>query len=134
MNENDQTQVHCECGSVALAMRGTPRVHAFCHCDDCRELLQVPYHSVLVWLPENLTLVRGENELVTYQHPTKRMTRCFCRHCGDVLYNTNAMGWKIVSQLLFTRCNKTLPDSFTSAAHFFYDSRIVDINDSIPKR
>lgn len=128
-------QVHCDCETVHLEMTGEPRVHAFCHCEDCRELLQVPYHSVLAWEPDRVQILRGEGELISYQHPRKRMQRLFCKHCGEVLYNTNAMGWKLISQLLYRKCNRgTLPEPLTSNAHFFYDRRIVDISDSLPKR
>lgn len=128
-------KVHCDCHAVELTVKGDPRVHAYCHCEDCRELLQVPYHSVLAWDPDQVEITNGEQESIEFQHPHKRMKRIFCKHCGDVLYNTNAMGWKLVSQLLFRKCNEdTLPDSYVSNAHFFYDRRIIDIDDQLPKR
>jgi len=116
-------------------MHGNPRVHAFCHCEDCRDLLQVPYHSVLAWEADQVAIIKGHHAAVTFQHPQKRMQRIFCKHCGDVLYNTNAMGWKLISQLLFTRCNGTpLPEALVPNAHFFYARRVVDIDDNLPKR
>ncbi|SHE60095.1 Uncharacterized conserved protein [Microbulbifer donghaiensis] len=128
-------KVHCDCNAVEATMTGAPKVHAYCHCEDCRDLLQVPYHSVLAWDPDQLQITRGADDIVEFQHPTKRMKRIFCKHCGDVLYNTNGMGWKIVSQLLFKRCNNDiLPQSLASNAHFFYDRRVVSIDDSLPKR
>lgn len=127
--------VQCDCNAVEVTMTGQPRVHGYCHCEDCRELLQVPYHSVLAWEGDNVEITRGQNEVIEFQHPTKRMKRVFCKHCGDVMYNTNAMGWKLVSQLLFRRCNNdTLPEGFVSTSHFFYDRRIIDIADDLPKR
>ena len=45
--------VHCDCNRVKAEMKGEPRVHAFCHCEHYRELLQVPYHSVLAWEMSN---------------------------------------------------------------------------------
>ncbi|WP_207062573.1 GFA family protein [Motiliproteus sp. SC1-56] len=133
MNEN--YRVHCECNAVEVTMTGAPRVHAYCHCQDCRELLQVPYHSVLAWEADQVHISQGAGEVIEYQHPRKRMTRVFCKHCGDVLYNTNAMGRKLVSQLLFKRCNQDqLPPGFESSAHFFYDRRVIDVDDALPKR
>lgn len=128
-------KVHCDCNSVEVAMEGGPKVHAFCHCEDCRELLQVPYHSVLAWESDQVNITNGELDVIEFQHPHKRMKRIFCKHCGDVLYNTNAAGWRLVSQLMFKKCNDNkLPDSFQSNTHFFYDRRIVDIDDQIPKK
>ena len=132
---SEQYKVRCDCNAVELTMSGTPKVHAFCHCEDCRELLQVPYHSVTAWQPDDVEVTKGEGELIEFQHPDKRMKRVFCRHCGEVLYNTNAMGWKLVSQLLIRKCNEDqLPEALQSNAHFFYGRRIVAVDDELPKR
>jgi hypothetical protein len=54
--------------------------------------------------------VSGEEHAVEYKHRTLQMTRIFCRHCGETRYNTNAMGWQLLSQLLIRKCNEdTLP-------------------------
>ena len=127
-------KVHCDCEAIEPRMTGAPKVHAFCRCEDCRALLDVPYHSVVVWDPGNVSVVSGEAHAVEYKYPTLEMTRVFCKHCGETLYNTNAMGWRLVSQLLIRKCNNDeLPEEFQSNAHFFYDRRIVDIDDQIPK-
>ncbi|MCK7548207.1 GFA family protein [Marinobacter koreensis] len=130
-----EQKVRCDCGTIEITTTGDPRVHAYCHCEDCRELLQVPFHSVLAWNPEQVAVTRGKEQLQTFQHPTKRMTRVFCRECGEVLYNTNAKGWKLISQLLYRKNNgNELPASHQSSAHFFYDRRIIDIDDALPKK
>ena len=127
--------VKCACGAVQLKMTGKPRVTAFCHCEDCRDLLDVPYHSITAWNPEDVEVTSGAEHTGVFQHPSLDMTRVFCKQCGESLYNTNAMNWKLVSQLLISKCNGgELPEELRSNAHFFYDSRIVDINDQIPKQ
>ncbi|MCG7941739.1 MAG: GFA family protein [Candidatus Thiodiazotropha taylori] len=129
-----QYQVQCDCGRVALSMTGEPRVHAYCHCEDCRNLLDVPYHSIVAWDAPQVSITSGEDQVTEYKYPTLEMTRVFCNHCGEVLYNTNAMGWRLVSQLLISKCHDgELPEELHSNAHYFYDRRIVDIDDTIPK-
>ena len=131
---NKQYQVQCDCGSVEVSMVAAPRVHAYCHCEDCRALLDVPYHSIVAWEPENVSITAGQEHAVEYQHPTLEMTRVFCKNCGETLYNTNAMGWKLVSQLLIRKChNDKLPEELQSNAHFYYDRRIINIDDQLPK-
>ncbi len=125
--------VHCDCKKVTLTILDNPKVHGFCHCNDCRDLLQVPFHSVLAFTPENIEISYGSNLCQEFKHPSKNMTRVFCKECGEILYNTNAMGWKIISQLLFIKNNKELPTDFQSTKHFFYKDRIIDISDSLPK-
>lgn len=128
-------QVECDCSTVKLTMRGEPRVRGFCHCEDCRDLLKIPYHSVTAWKSEQVTVVNGTDALVAFQHPTKRMKRFFCNNCGETLFNSNAMDWPIVSQLLIRKCyGGQLPEGLQSTMHFFYGRRIVNIDDSLPKR
>lgn len=127
-------KVHCDCGTIEITMTGAPRIHAFCHCEDCRALLNVPYHSIVAWDANKLKITKGSDCTTEYKHPTLEMSRVFCQNCGETLYNTNAMGWKLVSQLLVQKCNHgELPKGFESEAHYFYDRRIVEINDGIPK-
>ena len=122
MNKN--YQLNCDCGAVEISAAGSPKVHAFCHCEDCRNLLDVPYHSVTAWNAEDVSIASGAENTVEYQHPTLEMTRVFCKHCGETVYNTNAMGWKLISQLLISKCNGgVLPEEFSSNAHFFYNRR-----------
>lgn len=131
----NQYRVACDCGSVKVNMSGEPRVRGFCHCEDCRDLLKIPYHSVTAWNQEQVTVEEGGEFLVGFQHPTKRMKRYFCARCGETLFNSNAMDWRIVSQLLVRKCyGGELPESLQSTKHFFYGQRVVDIDDDLPKR
>lgn len=129
-----QYQIQCECGDTKLTLTGAPRVKGFCHCEDCRDLLNVPFHSVTAWNKEQVETICGETNISEYQHPTLEMKRVFCKKCGETLYNTNAMDWRVVSQLLISKCNdNTLPDELQSDSHFFYARRVVDIDDNLPK-
>ena len=132
----DQTySIACDCGAVKLRLKGEPRVRGFCHCEDCRGLLKIPYHSVTAWEGDNCEVVEGFESLAEYRHPTKSMKRYFCTHCGETLFNSNAAGWRVVSQLLIRKnYDDALPENLRSKMHFFYDRRIVDIDDELPKR
>lgn len=52
-------KVHCDCGAVELSITGQPIVHAYYHCVDCRELLNVPYHAVTAWNSKDVTITNG---------------------------------------------------------------------------
>jgi len=126
--------IHCECKAVQAKLVGEPIVHACCHCTDCRELLDIPFHSVTAWKADSLTFVSGKDHVVVYQHPTLNMQKHFCATCGEVLFNTNGMDWRVVSQLLVAKCNAgDLPEELRSDKHFFYEQRVVDIADELPK-
>lgn len=127
-------KVYCDCRAVELCITGQPIVHAYCHCVDCRELLNVPYHAVTAWNSKDVTIQNGSSKVVEYQHPELDMKRVFCADCGEVLFNTNIMGWRVVSQWLIAKCNgEKLPPELCSDKHFFYEQRVVDIDDELPK-
>ena len=131
----ENTSVSCDCGSVEIRLSGAPRVRGHCHCQACRTLLNTPYHSVTAWNPEQVGVSKGTDTLKEAQHPTLSMKRAFCADCGEVLYNTNGMGWKVVSQHLLAKNNGgVLPEEFTALSHFHYGGRIVDIDDVLPKK
>ena len=127
-------QIQCGCGAVKLQLTGSPRVKGYCHCEDCRDLLDVPFHSVTAWNKEQITIESGNDCLAEYQHPRLEMKRVFCSRCGETLFNTNAMDWRVVSQLLISKCyDNELPEELRSESHFFYDRRVIDIDDDLPK-
>jgi hypothetical protein len=126
--------IQCDCGSVIASTNNRVVTTGYCHCEDCREIRQTPFFPVVAWEGDDLNIVKGSEHLETFQHPKKRMKRVFCKHCGETVFSTNAMGWKIVSQPLIAKSNNgKLPAEYQSQAHFFYSHRIIDINDNLPK-
>jgi len=126
--------VHCNCHSVELTLTGDPKVRAICHCIDCRELLDGPFYPVAVWSGENALITQGEEHVGIYQHPRLQMKKYFCRHCGEVLFNTNSAALRVVPQWLIAKNHHNrLPRELTASAHIFYEQRIVDVSDKLPK-
>lgn len=125
----------CTCGKVETQMTGEPRVRGICHCGDCRELLNIPYHAVNAWEKDNVAITTGQESIKEYQHPKLNMKRVYCESCGEVVYNTNGMDWRIFSQHFIKKnYNGELPELLRPKGHFFYGRRIVDINDELPKK
>ena len=90
---------------------------------------------VTAWNPEQLEVVAGSDLLTEFQHPEKQMKRVYCSSCGETLYNTNAMDWRVVSLLLIRRnCGGEVPEELGPKSHFFYGRRIISIDDDLPKR
>lgn len=126
--------IHCDCNSVELTLSGEPKVRAYCHCIDCRALLNTPFAPVTAWEEQSASFTKGEEHISIYQHPTLRMKKYFCSHCGEVLFNTNCVDWRVVPQLLIAKSHDDqLPEELTSTAHIFYEQRVVDVSDDLPK-
>ncbi|TCL08945.1 glutathione-dependent formaldehyde-activating enzyme [Shimia isoporae] len=127
--------VTCDCGAVGMSLTGEPRVRGHCHCQACRTLLNTPYHSVNAWMPEQVRITSGEADLIDFQHPYLKMRKIYCGKCGEVMFNTNAMDWRVVSQHLMAKNNDgILPDELKSLSHFHYGGRVIDVVDDLPKK
>ncbi len=117
----NQYHVECDCSAVKFILTGDPIVHDYCHCEDCRELLKLSYHAVTVWEKDSLEIATGEEFITEFQHPTEGMKRMFCSRCGETLFNSNNMEWRVVSQLIIRKCyNNGLPEMPSSNNHFFF--------------
>ena len=133
--DNKIFKTECSCSQIKVTMIGEPRVSGYCHCNDCRELLNIPYHSVNAWEKNNVSIVDDNGYLLEFQHPRLQMKKFFCKQCGDIICNSNAMDWRIFSQLLIKKFyGGDLPDELKSKSHFFYRYRIVDVADDLPKK
>lgn len=118
-----------------MTLTGEPRVRGTCHCGDCRTLLDVPFHAVTAWDADQVAVTRGAETLSHFKHPDLTMAKVFCPSCGEVLYNTNKMDWRVVSQLLIAKnMGGEVPEDLRSLSHFFYGRRIIDIDDDLPKK
>lgn len=96
MTSGNVYQVQCDCGAVALKLIGNPDLCGYCHCEDCRELLDVPCYALTAWNRESIQVSKGMGNLKEFPCPGKEMKRYVSRACGTVLYNTNAMHWRLV--------------------------------------
>lgn len=132
---SDSYDISCDCGAIEMRLNGAPRVQGHCHCQSCRTLLNTPYHSVTAWNPDQVEMTKGADDLELFQHPDLQMKKVYCSKCGEVMFNTNAMDWRVVSQHLIAKNNNgQLPAELASKSHFFYGARIVDVDDELPKK
>lgn len=130
----DSYTVSCDCGTVEMHLTGAPRVRGHCHRNACRMLLDTPYHLLTAWNPDQAEFREGSEAFVTFQHPELTMRKVFCGRCGEVLYNTNRMDWRVVSQHLLAKSLGELPEALMPLSHFHYASSIVDVADSLVKK
>ena len=117
---------HCYCGQVHVEVEGEPVFNAYCHCESCRKWHAAPMAALAAW-PEDAVKIHGE---VTVSDKNDACLRTSCARCGgNVLTTKPGLGWKVVYPLTLSGSDF----SYAPAMHIFYDERVMDFNDSLPK-
>lgn len=126
-------QLQCDCGQVRLEVRGQPVARAYCHCRDCREFYGLPLLAATAWRREDVHVRQGAQRIYEFKHPTKAMTRAFCRDCGQTVYGSNRLGFVVIRNTLFARETGVMPEALEPQLHLFYRQREVEVDDVLPK-
>ena len=124
-------QARCSCGAVQLKVHGA-LTRFFCHCRICQHLNNAPYGDpVFAWRshvdvedPAQLTWKR-------YRWTPINVNRGTCRTCGTLILEHVALSpLSIVIAQTWEDPNLLPP----SRGHVFYETRVGDIEDDLPKR
>ena len=126
--------IRCDCGVTALNLSGTPMARGICHCTSCRALYNAAFHAGAVWQEDAVSVIQGKATIRQYKYPGKELRRYWCGECGAIVFNTNRFGYVVIPQSLLRKAHGgDLPPNLAPQMHLFYASRIVDIDDSLPK-
>jgi len=129
------TPVPCSCpgGHAAFPVKGAPLFRFFCHCTICQRFNDAPYADMLVYRAEDVDLPPpGAVEFVTLK-PPPNVRRGKCAHCGAPTIETFHVPLlpklTMVPRAVHPN-DAALPQS---SAHVFYETRIDDADDALPK-
>lgn len=133
----------CACGKVKFQLKGEPLFTQYCHCNKCRDIAahssnskdKVGYSFTAAYLTPMLTFICGEEQLETITRNTSDLF--LCKHCGSLIYGISQDPAKQaglgvnVNNLKFSE--DVLPTSFEPDKHIWYQDRVKDIDDNLPK-
>ena len=124
----------CLCETVEIHASGKPEIKAYCHCATCRNFYNVPVLAATGWLPVNVQITKGEEQVNDFQHPHKRMEKKFCSCCGETLFGLNRLGMVVIPNSIGLRgLSESETVKWSPEFHFWYPARVVDIDDELPK-
>lgn len=129
MSETTQSAYHgaCFCGAVEIVVSGQPQMMGYCHCDSCRAWSAAPVNAFTIWDPENVKIVKGEDQVETF-NKTEVSHRRFCRQCGGhIMANHPTYGFVDVYAAIIPG----LP--FEPQMHINYGEKVLAIRDGLPK-
>jgi hypothetical protein len=121
----------CACGAVSWEGRGTPEITFYCHCSLCRRSGGAAFVGAAGFKPENVTFF-GEANIRDFIPPKSKVPRRFCKKCSSYIAE-DARPVLGIYALPLGLCQDPVEKIYRPAQHIFYDSRIIEIDDSLPK-
>ncbi len=123
----------CSCGEVEFPAPADPLFRMICHCSICQSFNEAPYADVVVFRAKSMqSPPAGKVAFDTYR-PPPNVQRGRCVSCEkpalEVLATPLLPNLVMIPRSVFTD-PVTLPDP---AAHLFYESRVADAADEVPK-
>ena len=121
----------CLCGASRFTVHGDPIGRFFCHCTICQTAYRKPFADVAYFWARSVTLQdRPAIEFRRHRAPPA-MRRGRCAKCGNPVVSLLGRGLALAfvpSQNFSLPAELPAPDR-----HIFYDRRIADVADSVPK-
>ncbi|WP_456320192.1 GFA family protein [Paraneptunicella aestuarii] len=78
----------CCCGKTSIRVSGEPKVHAVCHCLNCKKRTGSAFGISAYFRDEQIQQQEGETSIYQVDKPSSQY-RHFCPHCGTTLF------WKV---------------------------------------
>ena len=123
----------CPCGTSKFRLSKTPTRRFICHCTICQGVYRQPFADVTVMSAARVAIDTPETIEFGKYKEGPALDRGICKEC-----NNPVVGFLPVMpfvRLAFVPCTNiqdqdALPDP---AMHIYYDSRVADIDDALPK-
>lgn len=121
----------CSCGAVHVQVRGA-LTRFFCHCTICQRVTGEPFGEPVFTYRWQLD-VDDPSRLSWKRHRWTpiNLSRGTCRTCGDLVVEHLAASPLSVVASTVWKAPERLP---ASRGHVFYETRVADIDDDLPKR
>lgn len=140
--EDDEFKVkyhaRCFCGTVRYEVCADPVDSKICHCLACQKLHGAPMQWAAIFHKKHVRFTGGLEHLHFYnselnQH--KRILPCkvSCSLCGTLIADEGRNMWLAFPSLFDFGREGKIPEKFRPTCHIFYDMRVIDVIDDIPK-
>ena len=123
----------CSCGATSYRTLGMPLFRFFCHCTLCQRFNDAPFADIVVFRAEDVVLPSPGSVIFDTYRPPPNVQRGKCATCGQPAVSVFATRFLprlvTVPRPMFTS-DAELPSPM---GHGFYDTRVSDAKDSLPK-
>jgi len=128
----------CHCGRVEFQLsREKPLNAKFCHCSTCQVLHGAPFQWAAIFEKGDINFVKGHHDLSWYDSGSKSTEhklpcKVKCEYCGTPIMDEGRNMILLFPTLIKFRSEEE-KNNFAATCHMFYEKRIVDIKDGLPK-
>ncbi len=129
-------RARCHCGAVRYEVTADPVDVKVCHCRDCQRLHGAPMQWAAIFHKTDVRFTAGEEFLTFYNGETRRRERTLpckvsCGLCGTPIADDGRNMWLAFPTLF--EFDGGVPAAFRPSCHIFYDARVMDVEDDLPK-
>ncbi|KAK0123863.1 hypothetical protein ONS95_008856 [Cadophora gregata] len=128
----------CHCGKVMYQLgRERPLASKFCHCSTCQRIHGAPFQHAAIFKKTDINFLKGHHDLQWYDS-TEKTTRhklpckVSCAFCGSWIMDEGRRMILLFPGLIDFK-DREERERFAPECHMFYENRVVDINDGLPK-
>jgi hypothetical protein len=126
-------QCQCGCGKTRLTIQDGPLVRIFCHCTICQEFNMAAYADVSIFLAKDVNLHNRERVNFKQYKSPPAVQRGKCASCDQPIIEFLEL--PLLPSLAIIPSEHLPMGSFLAepSSHIFYQSRVADIHDELPK-
>ncbi|KAJ5500825.1 Glutathione-dependent formaldehyde-activating enzyme/centromere protein V [Penicillium fimorum] len=133
----------CLCGKVTYLLKQEKPLNAkYCHCRVCQVTHGAPLQWAAIFHKDDMSFTSGTSSLVFYSsthHNQKHMlpTKVSCANCRTLIMDEGRNMCLIFPQLIeiegSSEEQREKREGFKPTCHIFYESRMLDFHDGLPK-
>ncbi len=128
----------CYCRTVQYEVCADPVDAKICHCSACQTLHGAPMQWAAIFHKQDVRITKGVDCLKFYnseQNIYERILPCkvSCALCGTPIADEGRRMWLAFPSLFDFSELATFPEEFRPTCHIFYSSRVMDMEDKLPK-
>ena len=131
-------QARCHCGEVRYEVGADPVDAKICHCRTCQQLHGAPMQWAAIFHKRDVRITAGIEHLRFYNSALSRYERVqpckvSCALCGTLMADEGRNMWLAFPSLFDFGTPPKVPEPFKPSCHIFYQMRVIDITDDLPK-
>lgn len=128
----------CHCNAVRYEVCADPVDSKICHCRVCQKLHGAPMQWAAIFHKHHVRILEGMDHLRFYNSELNKHERILpckvsCALCGTPIADEGRHMWLAFPSLFDFGITPKVPEAFKPTCHIFYSTRMIDLNDDLPK-